>query len=328
MENLSYGKGSHKLAFFCGVSSDLSNLNFDNLDLKFLNIDSPELLELIYSQFKNPSDVLKEFIRFKIKVGAYGNDLQVLIPKKFDAPRNEQDYFLVRDILKVIFPSDVDIRFFSFYNYENEKLVWNYGAEYQFKQTYANTNYIKLPKFENEYLKFYKDVNQLINIYLKNINQLTYIHSTINAYVGSYLQNSKAMEFVCLCIALESLVEGNQELNYRIRRNVAVLIGSNVDTSRTISNNVNYLYDLRSRIVHSGIYSDEKIDEYLPYLRNLVSVTILELFKHSIPTLTELNLTLTEKGFGDYKSLSENYVENYTSSVRSDVLNTKLKKIK
>ncbi len=55
-------------------------------------------------------------------------------------------------------------------------------------------------------------------------------------------------------MSMEGLFDQSEELgiSHRIARNCAVLLGDNIDKSKTIYSEVKKLYHKRSRIIHSG----------------------------------------------------------------------------
>jgi hypothetical protein len=62
--------------------------------------------------------------------------------------------------------------------------------------------------------------------------------------------------------------------------------------------------------VHGGHYQISKVIEYLPFLKAVVSRTIIELLVHEITTPAELDKKITKLGFGDRAKLSKNWVEH------------------
>lgn len=116
------------------------------------------------------------------------------------------------------------------------------------------------------------------------------------------------MEYLNLCISLESIIDGKTELVYRIKRNVAIICGIDELHCQTIFKNITKIYDLRSTIVHGEEYEYKKIFEYSPYLRCLISQLIIELISLNINVNKgELGNRLTRIGFGDKDKLSNNY---------------------
>ncbi len=72
-------------------------------------------------------------------------------------------------------------------------------------------------------------------------------------YVAGWQENNPLMAFVCFCIAMEGIVSSDEQLTFRFRRNLAVLIGESAFFSKIILKNAKNLYDMRSKIVHSAL---------------------------------------------------------------------------
>lgn len=115
------------------------------------------------------------------------------------------------------------------------------------------------------------------------------------------------MSYLDLCISLESIVNGNSELLYKIRRNVAILCGKSEADSWTLFKNIDKIYKLRSQIVHGEDYKIELIEKYLPYLINLVSRLIIEIISLNVKEKNTLNDKMTSIGFGDKIKISSEY---------------------
>jgi Apea-like HEPN len=87
---------------------------------------------------------------------------------------------------------------------------------------------------------------------------------------------TREQAFLLYAIALETLMlpeESRQGLTYRLRIRVAHLLGKNRSSRKEVSALVNHLYDVRSRIVHSGSY--EVTDDDLGRLKSIVKQCLL-----------------------------------------------------
>jgi len=86
------------------------------------------------------------------------------------------------------------------------------------------------------------------------------------------------LSFLLLAIALESVVLGKDtksEITYQLSARIAHLLTSDVPSRRTVVKTVNDLYDLRSKIVHTG--KDEVAETELRILRHICLETLLAL---------------------------------------------------
>lgn len=82
--------------------------------------------------------------------------------------------------------------------------------------------------------------------------------------------------FLLYAIALESLVlsDGNPaELTYRLRARVAHLLGDDSKSRRDVFDSIKRLYDIRSKIVHSGRY--QVTDADLSLIRNVTKAALI-----------------------------------------------------
>ena len=96
----------------------------------------------------------------------------------------------------------------------------------------------------------------------------------------SYQTHDMNLSFLSLMISLEILFHpsGQGELNYRISRNAAVLLGKDKKDSKEIKRKVKELYSKRSAIVHNG-KSNGMDNEDLLKLRHYVRESIKEFNK-------------------------------------------------
>jgi len=293
------------IGYFRGSFHDLSEIDFSLLNLKFVDLESED-----YQTFKghlsDESGILTEPLE-KFKSNRVKQEvLHALIPIDISKPVSEVDLWKVRDIVLLIYPSnfsleilagyrlyDDSINLFLYHNYRQQKL--NPQEPYK--------NYIYLSKY------CLGNINAFIAMFFDRYDKISYLIPAFNSYITSYFQSFTNMEYLSLCISLESIVEAHSELNYRIKRNTAVLLSLGEEDGKRIFKNIGHIYNLRSKIAHSGKYKEEKIKEYLPYLRSLVSVLIIELIKLNEPSLSDLNDLLTSKGFGDISEMNEDYID-------------------
>lgn len=94
-------------------------------------------------------------------------------------------------------------------------------------------------------------------------------------------EQKKEEAFILFAIALETLVlpdSSTQELTYRLRVRAAHLLGHDANARKEISQLIGHLYNVRSRIVHSGFY--EVTDEDLGRLKAIVIRCVLRTLLH------------------------------------------------
>lgn len=128
----------------------------------------------------------------------------------------------------------------------------------------------------------------------------TYMQLAFENFELSYETPNQRLAFLALMNGLEALFNpGAGEIAYKISRNCAVLLGSDIKASRTIYKDVRHLYSQRSAIVHA--FKKVRIErDQLKRLRDYVRralKTLLDLDKSKKNALKMLN----EMGFGEFK---------------------------
>lgn len=232
-----------------------------------------------------------------------GKERYAIINKDLSQKFGNKKIYDVFHFLVLLFPSNLSVDHIVDFNFVDGKLVHK-GS---FKTDIFNEE-------DEGFLKFNENKSETINEFIKNFSQsyndIGYLKSSTQNYMNAF-DNTHYYHFsyIALCISLESITNGNTELLYRIRRNVAVICGKDSETSQIIFDNINTIYKLRSKIVHGSDFSDEKVYEYLNYLQSIVSKTIIELLIHNISSLELLNKKITSLGFGDRDKLSQNWKE-------------------
>lgn len=89
------------------------------------------------------------------------------------------------------------------------------------------------------------------------------------------VEGKKEEAFLLYAISLESLIlldNEKEELGYRLRTRVAHLLGSNLENRMKISSKIRDLYEVRSKIVHSGSYqvTDADVSLIRSYSKNCI----------------------------------------------------------
>ncbi len=234
--------------------------------------------------------------------------MNLLWPIDLNNPPTESDYFESIEAIRVIHPSEIYIQDIFTAQYFNEKGIFingyiTYKSFHWFKYHNPRDHYFQYPK---EYLK---ETNEFLEFYKTNYKKREYISNAIRYYSDSFNVNSIEMAFICLCICLETIVPGKEQLSYRFKRNLAVLCSESNEKGKRIFSKANLLYGYRSRLIHAGFNSKDfkKFDLFFEYAQILASRMIIEMLLHSIQTIEELDAKITELGFGQGKTISENY---------------------
>lgn len=293
-----------KFYIIAGSLADLSKFNFSCFNTQCLKINSEEIIEICLTmtdaRFGNSVGELLEEISDKF---GENEQLFVLLPVDFSKEFVENNIVACYELMLILFPGDIAIGgIINFQLFDNKVLHWVGYSEYDFYST-GRENYFENYAYYNEVSL--DEINYFIKLYSERKDGIEYIDTTINSYIGSFREERPDMAFLNLCISLESIVEGERELSYRIKRNVAILCAEQKKYAEKIFDNLNLIYTLRSKIVHAGKFKYDKVDEYLPYLQSLVSRLIIELVLQNIQSLSELNKSLTFAGFGNRKELKD-----------------------
>lgn len=236
--------------------------------------------------------------------------MNLLWPLDLKSPPSEASYFEAIEAIRVVHPSELYIQNILGAQYFEEKGIYFSGWS-----TYSNYHWHKYKDPEKHYFDYpeehLKETNTFLSFYKKNFSKRDYIRNAIRYYSDSFSVNSAEMSFICLCICLETIVPGKEQLSYRFKRNLAVLCGESEEKGKKIYTKANQLYGYRSKLVHSGMTSKDfkKFDLFFEYSQILASRMIIEMLLHDIPKIEDLDKRITELGFGQGKAISENYKE-------------------
>ncbi|MCH8555669.1 MAG: hypothetical protein LAT76_10955 [Schleiferiaceae bacterium] len=234
--------------------------------------------------------------------------MNLLWPVDFNNPPSVEDYFEAIGAIKVIHPSELYIQNILSAQYFEEKGIYFSGWS-----TYNHYHWDKYKEPQDHYFVYpeenIQETNEFLAFYKVNYKKHGYIQNAIRYYLDSFNVNSAEMSFICLCISLETIVPGNEQLSYRFRRNLAVLCAESYEGGKKIYKNANLLYSYRSKLVHSGMTSKDfaKFELFFEYAQILASRMIIEMMLHDIPSIKDLDKKLTEFGFGQGNSISERY---------------------
>jgi len=287
-----------------GSLRDLTAVDFSCVNIACINM-ATDHLKIISDGFKAVNDqaysilaVVKRTIR---KMHDEPKYIHVLLPLDFKKPVEEYNYSRSIDVLKLLFPSDLQYETVAhFILRKGNEVEWEASSGYHFYTSGAS--------FMDNYLTYPLDkpiskVNDFITLFFQRIDQLKYVRVAFDAYINSFLNMPAHMSFVSLSMALETIVSEKTELLFRIRRSVALICGENDYHASIIYENIKLIYDLRSSIVHGELFKYHLVTEYFPYLRSLVSRLIIELIYLNIQTPKALQENLLFAGYIDRNSI-------------------------
>jgi len=279
---------------------DLSKFDFSTSSLKILNVQSEEFKE--YIKNLNPKFESANFNFFKsiIEKNHSQTDNRYAIVKDNYRDFSKQEVYNVYTLLLILFPSGLKIESIVHFVETNNFVQRDYMSSLE--NQYVNSDYYL--NFDDEFLD---EANEFIGLVFKRINHDNYIGLSIENYLNSFTVSHLHFAYLALCMCLENLIVGSQELSYRLKRTTAILCGNTEDHSSIIFKNLNKIYGLRSKIVHGEIYSSQEIYTKIEYLQNIVSRVLIELLIHNIPTNKELDTIITKLGFGQRNQISNDW---------------------
>jgi hypothetical protein len=290
-----------KIPILVNAGSDLAKFNFSLVDIKIYDIQSNKFRRFIKDL--NPSfyggniSFFNEIINEKHSA----NDKKYAIVKNsYFENYSDEEIFDVFYLLKIIFPSELDISH-----------IVNFKIENDFVQRISMTTLAQRYCPESKYLfcevSEFKKINNYIKLVFNNLKTKNYIESAIENYQNSFNASHLHFSFIALCISLENLIDARHELTYRLKRLISIICGDNPESCSRIFKNIGEIYNLRSEIVHGGKVTDKKIYEFYEYLQSIVSLTIIELLIHDVSDNIELNKIINTLGFGQRKDISKNW---------------------
>jgi hypothetical protein len=239
---------------------------------------------------------------FKDMYGDYDKKYAV-VPNNPTDSFDGEDIFNVWKILLIVHPSDLQIEYELNFQVEDGYLQTSgyVGHNRRYTGDYPGKPLINTPKVIPEINEFIKRVFPLLN-------RTDYLGLCMYHYLTSYTASHYHYQYTSLFTALDCLISNGTELQYRLKRGIAILCGEDEYTSSLIFDKVHELSQLRNDIVHGNPYLMINVHNYLPNLKSLVSRVIIELLIHDL-TQDALNDAFKRLGFGQREKLSKNWKE-------------------
>lgn len=279
---------------------DLSKFDFSIASIRILNIQSKEFKE--YIKGLNPAFEKGNFSFFDLIIKNIHHDVdsRFAIVKDDYKQFSKQEIYNVHILLLILFPSGLQIE--NIVHFVEEKNFVQRSSMSSLETKYTTVdNYLY---FDDDFLK---EANEFINLVFTRIDYSNYIGLSIENYMNSFNVSHLHFSYIALCMSLENLINGNQELSYRLKRTTSILCGNTEENSNVIFKNLGKVYTLRSKIVHGENYTPQEIYTKIEYLQNLVSRALIELLIHNIPSNKDLDSITTTLGFGQQNKLSANW---------------------
>lgn len=284
-----------------GTFADLSVLDFSFLNIRCYNLKKTRRLKTLSDRYKPlAGEEYYSLLNIIRKDAEKTHDnlkyVHAMLPLSFDNPVSDEHFYGCVEVLKLLFPSDLQVHAIANFDIDNqENLEWSgtgyYHFHYSGKDRFDHYLYFQNKKEQIE------PINRFIRLYFEKIGQMKYLRIAVDAYLNSFGDIPLHMSFISLCMALETFVDGKSELIYRIRRTVSLICADNQHVAYIIFQNLKKIYDLRSTIVHGDAYKYAQVKEYHPYLRSLISRSIVQLIHTDHKTATALQEALIFTGF-------------------------------
>lgn len=284
---------------------DLSIFDFGNNDIKILDIQSQEFDD--YIKNLNPGYHLGNNTFFNLireEIHNQTRDKKYAIVKSNPLENFDCDkMYKVYDTLLILFPSALQIQYSVQFKEENnfvqKQRMTTLTDNYQSEDQYLDIDNLSLAKI--------KQLNNLIKIIYPRLDYKNYIGLCYENYYNSFTASHLHFAYITLCMSLENLVHGSQELSYRLKRISAIIAGDTEENCRTIFKNLTSVYTLRSKIVHGETYSTQDVLNKIDYLRGLVSRILVELLLHNVIKNKELGDIITTLGYGYRNLISDSW---------------------
>lgn len=314
-----------KIPILAGASNDISKFDFTPYQIKILDIESNEFKNYITKLNPDAIDYNLRFVNEIIEDNKHKSTKNFAIVH-FDSTDAFQlsRIYDVWKFLLILFPSDLNVLYELHVNTEDEYYQISSYITYEERST---GEYPGEPLFFMD--SFLPDINKFILDYFCNLSDNGYLRLATESYTTSYYSSHTQHQYLQLMMSLESILDGSIELSFRLRRSIAVLLGDDIDSCRVIFDNLNKLYELRSKIIHGENFNYEAINTYLPCLKAIVSKVIMELLIHNVPTRKDLNSIINELGYGSKSKISNNWCEyNFNPIIDIEAKLKKLEKVK
>lgn len=159
-------------------------------------------------------------------------------------------------------------------NQENDEVVLNHNSKIPFPDRIIGVTEKLSLSNSDEIIKINNFISK-VNLKFKDSKfSPKILSSAAFLYDQSYTSPVVTLRFMVGVIGLESLlVDGNSELSYRLSRNCAMLLSSNLDEYLELLTKMKKIYKKRSDYVHNGIVKsleEKEVIEVRSILRNVI----------------------------------------------------------
>lgn len=279
---------------------DISLFNFSEFNYKLLDIQGDEFIEYINQLNPKFGGNQSFFNLIREEILSIEDKKFAIVPIDLEK-YNRENILKVYYILLIMFPSALQHQYSVHFNVEENGFIQRSMLTTYTERYASEENYLKIIKLTPDKII---NLNELINRIYPNLKFDTYIGFAFENYFTSFNASHLHFAFLTLCMSLETVISGNQELLYRLKRSVSILVGDNQLACKNITAEIGDIYKLRSKIVHGEPFDIKNIHSKIKYLQNLVSRTIVELLLHNVDTNINLDKIITSLAYGDRNKIS------------------------
>lgn len=289
---------------------DVSILDFSPLEVQLLRLGSQEFKEFIY----NSSEIIDDnplvdynyrfFLDIERNLRFESSMKYVVIPlNKLKKADNYDDLNytlqLPYHVLQILSPSRmVILEQIEFEILENGKIIDSGSSRMYSVNTFEQYPQSKIAIHNIDH------ANKIINLFSKFKTSQPF-KTSLESFLISFEMSYYSMQLVTLLISFESLINGDRELSYRLKRGITILCGKDIESCKNIFSNLGKCYALRSNIVHGEKYDPKLVHTYLPFLISLASRYLIELLSVAPISKEDLNKKFNEIGYGMQNSISQ-----------------------
>lgn len=283
------------------VFTDASQWNLSKYGLKIHNIKDAEFVAIFDQDLKDR--VKDSQLRDIELIGAEKYCYVIMEERKKDASKNMSQEFLT--LLSIIKPSEVKpICDFNINYYQENEINkrWQITSSTIYQSQNISQNYKDALIINEKHNLIY----MLFDSFLK-IEQKKHLQHLVDVYISAIRLEQLYLRYLMFMMMAEMLVKDDSTsgVTYKIRRVIAVLLGTDMKQCDVIFQNMNNLYAVRSQIVHSAV-TDKLTKDKIQYMHT-VACEILNTFMLGEVDLSSLFSNSTKYGFGQRKHLLNDY---------------------
>ena len=192
-----------------------SHFNLSKFDFSFKGISIYDLTSVefkAYLEKQQPDFLEQNFSHF----AAIIEKIQSEYDKKYVIVKNEPkvnfNYNDIQNIWKfllIIFPSDLQIEHEANFKFKDNFFQRTSMTSWNRRYTGEYPGVLLIARDEDV-----AEINEYAKLIFENLNLNNYIGISIENYITSYSASHFHYQYLTLCIALESIIYGNQELSY------------------------------------------------------------------------------------------------------------------